>query len=90
VLKLDRQDPRLIPNLSAHADIVLDTETTSGIIPREGVFNSEDGGQPLAYVQTPSGWETRSLELGLANNVDVGVRSGLSPGEIIALDEPAI
>jgi len=88
VLKLERSDPRVIPSLSASADIVLQREESTEIVPREAIFYDEGDGQPFAYVETPSGWERRELELGLANNVAVAVLSGLSEGETVAVERP--
>ena len=87
-LKLERSDPRLIPNLTVSADVVLASEQSEEIVPREAVFSEPDGEQPVAYVRTESGWEKRELQLGLASEVAVVVRSGLSRGELVALDEP--
>ncbi len=88
-LKLDRADPRLIPHLSVSAGVVLQREPNAGIIPRASVFHKTHDGRPYAYVRTSSGWEKRDVVLGLANNIDVVVRSGLRPGEIVALDQPS-
>jgi multidrug resistance efflux pump len=88
-LKLDRVDPRLIPNLTVSADVILHRESSDGIVPREAVFHVAEDGQPFAYVRTPDGWEKRELELGLANNIEVAVHSGLSPGEVVAVSEPS-
>jgi multidrug efflux pump subunit AcrA (membrane-fusion protein) len=88
-LKLERSDPRLIPNLTVSADVVLASEQSEEIVPREAVFSEPDSEQPVAYVRTESGWEKRELQLGLASEITVAVRSGLSRGELVALDEPA-
>ena len=37
-LELERTDPKVIPSLSASADVVLDREETAEIIPHEAVF----------------------------------------------------
>ena len=89
-LKLDRVDPRLIPNLTVSADVILHREWSDGIVPRQAVFHDAKGGQPVAYVHTPSGWEKRELELGPANHIAVAVRSGLSSGEIVAVGQPPV
>ncbi len=88
-LKLDRVDPRLIPNLTVSADIILQRERGDAIVPREAVFHRAEDGQPFAYVYTDSGWEKRDLDLGIANNIEVAVPSGLSPGEKVAVSEPS-
>ena len=39
-------------------------------------------------VHRPTGWERREVQLGVRNNIVVAIRSGLSAGEVIALDRP--
>ncbi|MBI4907839.1 MAG: HlyD family efflux transporter periplasmic adaptor subunit [Acidobacteria bacterium] len=88
-LKLDRVDARLIPNLTVGADVIVDSERSEGIVPREAVFHDPERGQPFAYVRTPSGWEKRELELGLTNHIAVAVRSGVSAGDVVAVNKPS-
>ncbi len=59
-------------------------------VPSEAIFHEPEGGQPFTYVQTPSGWERREVELELVNNIGVAVHSGLSRGEVVAVDEPLV
>ncbi|HOK45379.1 MAG TPA: hypothetical protein PLK67_05580, partial [Bryobacteraceae bacterium] len=80
--------PRVIPNLSVGADVILATEESEGIVPREAVFYDPESQQPYAFVKTPDGWEKRELELGLSNHIAVAVRSGLSEGDIVAAEMP--
>lgn len=86
-LEIDQVDARLIPNLTVSVDVVLETER-GNIVPRESVHFDGRDGEAIAYVLTPSGWEKRELELGLANHVEVAVQSGIQPGEQVALIEP--
>jgi multidrug resistance efflux pump len=88
-LTLEGQDPRVIPSLSVGADVVLASEQSEGIVPREAVFYDPEDHQPYAFVKTPDGWEKRDLELGLSNHVAVTVRSGLSQGDVVAAEMPA-
>jgi RND family efflux transporter MFP subunit len=87
VIDVEDRDSRLIPSLSVSADVVTGSEPDAGIVPRAAVFHDEDG-DPYAYVKTADGWEKRDLELGMANNVAVAVRSGVEPGETVALASP--
>jgi len=83
-LTLEGTDPRLFPNVSASADIVLASEEAAAIVPRECVFETESGA-PRAFVRIADAWEERDLVLGLANNVEVAVLDGLNEGEIVAM-----
>jgi hypothetical protein len=40
------------------------------------------------YLRGPNGWEKREVELGLASNTTVAIRSGLRSGDVIALARP--
>ena len=85
-LKLDRVEPRIIPDLTASAEIILNTEREAVIAPRAGVF--QDNGTPFVFLRSPSGWIRKDVELGLTNHVGVAVRNGLRKGDIIALQRP--
>ena len=86
-ITIDNLDEHVIPGLSASADIVLAKETDATIIPRGAIFEQDK--QPYAFIRRSSGWEKCSLELGLTNNVAAAVRSGVSEGEVVALEQPA-
>lgn len=93
VLKLDRLDPRVIPDLSVSVDVVLAAEPSAVLAPLEGIFTDAPGapGAPAAryaFVGTAGGWERREVEIGLTNNVAAVIRSGLRPGEVIASERP--
>lgn len=87
-LKIDEQkvDPRIIPDLTASAEVIINSEEQAAIAPRGGVF-SEDG-KAFAFIQSPSGWIKKQIELGTASNTSVAVRSGLQKGDVIALQRP--
>ena len=85
-VKLDRVEQRIIPDLTASADIVVRAEKDAVIAPRAGVF--QENGGPFVFLQSPTGWVRRDVELGLGNHVTVTVRSGLQKGDVIALQRP--
>jgi len=87
-LKLEKSDARVVPNFSVSAELILDRAPQATLVPLECVFYEKPGRQPFAFVQTPSGWEQRELELGLANNTVVAVRSGLRDAEVVAAQRP--
>lgn len=82
-LKLDAQDPRVIPDLSASADVVLGAVRNATLAPRQAVF--QDPGSSLSYVfiHSPGGWERREVKLGLSDRIHVAVESGLKAGDVI-------
>ena len=88
-LKLDKTDPRVIPDLSASADILLKSEPGALVVPREAVFS--ENGETFVYVQNPQqaqGWARRTVQTGLVSPTQVAIHSGLSQGEVIALQRP--
>lgn len=88
VLKLDKVEPRVIPDLSVSVDVVLAREEQTVVAPLAGIFQDSPDGQPYVFVRAASGWERRPVVLGLKNHVTAAVRSGLKPGELIALERP--
>jgi HlyD family secretion protein len=87
-LKLEQIDPRVIPDLSANADIMLASEKQATLAPLSAVFY-ERGANPFVFLRTPSGWQRREIELGLRNHLAAVVRSGVSPGDVVATERPA-
>ncbi len=85
-LRLDRIESRVIPDLTASAEIIQHTENDALITPRVAVF--QENGRPFVFLQGPEGWIRKDVELGLGNHISVAVRSGLRKGDIVALQRP--
>ena len=85
LLKLDVIDPRVIPDLSVSADVLIEEE--QGTVAPLGSIH-RDGKTAYVFVKNGNGWERRVVELGLTNHLQVAIRQGLKPGEEVALDEP--
>ncbi len=87
-LELERTDERVVPDLSVSADLILERIEDAAIVPREAVFQEPDSSFVLARASAGE-WEKRDVEVVLSNNVEVAVRSGVSPGETVAAELPA-
>lgn len=87
VIKLDGMDPRVIPDLSVSADVIVGEEEAQAIAPISSIFRDSDG-KTHVFVQAANGWQRRDVELGRANFVSVAVRNGLKPGDTVAEDKP--
>lgn len=87
-LKLDGMDPRVIPDLSASADILIAAERQAVVMPRAAVFQDQAGGNPFVFLRAPAGWTRKEVELGLVNNIAVTVRSGVRKGDVVAVERP--
>ena len=74
---------RIIPDLSASADIVVSGVADGLIVPREAV--SEESGKNVVYVKQEAGFAAREIEIAGENNVQVAVAGGLREGEEIAV-----
>lgn len=85
-IKIDRTDPRLIPDLTGSAEIVMDTERNTLVLPRSAIF-AEAGGQ-YVFVQGADGWVRKKVDLGLTSFTTASVKSGLQKGEVVALQRP--
>jgi len=85
--KIEQTDPRVIPDLTASADVVLGGEPNTLVLPRAAVF--EENGGSFVYVQTPEGWVKKQVEPGARNYMQVAIRSGVEKGDIVALERPA-
>jgi multidrug resistance efflux pump len=87
-LRLDAEDERVLPDLTASASVVLATAQEATILPRESIFYEKEAHRPFVFLQSPSGWVRREVELGLVNHVAVSVRSGLQKGDVVATERP--
>jgi len=84
---LKKVDPRLRPGMSATAEILIESETASLLIPARASFLNK--GKPSVWVQRGSEFVTRPIEVGKRNDTDLVVKSGLKEGDVIALENPA-
>ncbi len=88
-LKLEKMDPRVIPDLTISADVVLEREEMASIVPREAVYTDKTAAdKPFVFVQSAEGWQRREVELGKKSFTHVAVRKGLALGDRIALNRP--
>jgi len=85
-IKIEKTDPRLIPDLTGSAEILLSSERNTLVAPRSAVF--EEGGSTFIFVQGPEGWIRRKVEVGAASFTTVAIRSGVEKGDVIALQRP--
>lgn len=89
-LKLERTDPKVIPDLSVSADLSMGHTDNATIVPREAVFGGAGEEGQFAFVRDADGdWEKRPLEIVMTNETAVAVRSGVNPGDVLAAEWPA-
>jgi multidrug efflux pump subunit AcrA (membrane-fusion protein) len=89
ILKLDQLDPRVIPDLSVSVDVELASEKQATVAPLSSIFqDGSGGGSRFVFVRNGQDWERKEVQVGLTNNLVAAVRSGLTPGEIVAAERP--
>lgn len=81
-LAIEGNDSRVIPDLSASADVLLAEQDDAVVIPRAAL--SDKNGKTVVYVKTAEAFAAREVEIGELNNTQVAVVSGLKAGEEIA------
>lgn len=84
---LRKLDPRLRPGMSASAEVVIESQPNSLLIPIRASFLHN--GKPAVYVQKGQVFEIRPITVGKRNDVEMVVLSGLKEGEVVALENPA-
>ena len=82
-VSIDEPDKRVIPDLSASADILFDEQENALLIPDAAVLRRE--GKTFVYVREGEGFSEREVEIGQRGEVEAVVVSGLSEGEVVAL-----
>lgn len=87
-IELLDQDPRVIPDLSAGADVVIGEDGDKLLVPREAIYQA--GGKQVVYVKQAGSFVKREIQIGGLNNTHAGVSSGLKAGEEVALQPPAV
>ncbi|MDE0106146.1 MAG: efflux RND transporter periplasmic adaptor subunit [Bryobacterales bacterium] len=76
------EDERIKPDLSASADVLIESRPDALVVPRAAV--AQIGERPVVWVQGDAGFEAREVRLGSIGNTKVVVESGLETGEVIA------
>lgn len=81
------RDERVLPDLSASADVLLQNIPAQVIIPRSAV-KGDRAERQIVYVRGPQGFQPREVELGDYSDTHVIVTAGLEAGEEVLLSEP--
>jgi multidrug efflux pump subunit AcrA (membrane-fusion protein) len=85
-IEIKADDKRVIPDLSASADIHISTNSDGLLAPREAV--RMEGEQSFVYVRKGQAVERRNVEIGEKSDTHVVVLSGLSSGDVVLLESP--
>jgi HlyD family secretion protein len=86
-LSLDRMDPRIIPDLTASAEVYLQSEQNAVVLPRAALF--EENGSKYVFLRNPEGaWMRKPVQTGVVGFTDVAIHSGVQKGDVVALQRP--
>jgi multidrug resistance efflux pump len=85
-LSLDRTDSRVIPDLTASAEVAVADAAEGMIVPREAVV--ETGGKLLVYVKHERTFTPQAVEISGSTNTQVAVAHGIQEGDEVALRVP--
>ena len=83
-IKIDGNDPRLIPDLSASADVVI--QHGAGPTPCSSGALSTENGKTIAYVKAGDTFEKREVSVGLQSDTHAVALAGLSAGDEVRLN----
>jgi multidrug efflux pump subunit AcrA (membrane-fusion protein) len=76
---IEGTDPRLIPDLSAHCDITLESVPDQLQVPAGAV--QEENGKAFVNVKAGEGFERREVTLGKRSFTHIAIQSGLKAGD---------
>lgn len=85
-ISLDKMDPRVIPDLTGSAEVLMQSEQNTVVLPRSAVF--EENGNKYVFLQGPQGWLRKQVETGVVSFTHVAVHSGVQKGDVVALQRP--
>lgn len=78
-------DSRLLPDLSASAEVLVEREENVLLAPAQAL--REENGQTVVYVQTAEGVERRAVGKPRVHGTQAALLEGVEAGEIVVIDE---
>lgn len=81
--RVDNSEQLLLPNVNVNTTIIANSKENALTVPREAV--REDNGRSYVYVLQGDHLRRRDLKLGISNLTRVEILSGISDGDVVAL-----
>jgi HlyD family secretion protein len=78
---IENPDRRVIPDLSAYANVLVERQENALLVPAAAV--GEQDGKQFVFVRTDKGFEKREVKAGLSNGVQTAILEGLKEGEVV-------
>jgi HlyD family secretion protein len=82
---IDGYDPKLIPDLSAAAEVLTGTSENKAILVPRGAILEEDG-KSYVFAKQGANFVRREVKTGDMNETQIAIESGVSAGEEVALN----
>jgi HlyD family secretion protein len=86
IVQIDEIDARLRPGMNTTVRVAVDRVPDAVLIPARAVF--EKDGRSVAYVRSGRGWDERLVDIARRGQEQLVVRTGVQPGERVALKDP--
>jgi cobalt-zinc-cadmium efflux system membrane fusion protein len=83
-LTIEGHDSRVIPDLSAGADVVLERAENKPVVPL-GAIQTENG-KTVVYVKNGESFEKREVQIAMKNETHAAIESGIRTGEEVRLN----
>jgi len=87
-IKIEERDERLRPGMSAEVEITLKKLPDALSVPLEAIFHHGHGDKNIVYRREGRSFQPVEVTLGPRNQTAVVIRTGLSEGDVIALQNP--
>jgi RND family efflux transporter MFP subunit len=81
IIQLDTQSDQILPNMTATANIILETKTAVLLIPSAAVSYQDDSA--FVTLLQDNQQLAQPVEVGLSNNTQIEIVSGLSEGDLV-------
>lgn len=81
IFSIRGNNPKLMPDLSASADVELSRLQSVLVVPAQSVIN--DTGQDYVFLKTATGFDKHQVKIGPENDLEVVIESGLHAGDVV-------
>jgi HlyD family secretion protein len=81
LFSIEGSDPKLLPDLSASADVELERVADALVVPRDALRTEE--GRTWVEVRTATGWSRRDVTVAALSDHEAAIASGIQPGATV-------
>ncbi|MFC1647115.1 efflux RND transporter periplasmic adaptor subunit [Patescibacteria group bacterium] len=81
IIRLDLTSPEILPNMTATANIIINTKTDVLLVPSAGIKTID--GESFVEIDNISGSQSIPVEIGISSDTQTEIISGIKEGEVI-------